>query len=329
MRKIIKKVILTLVLELAFLFVAIIISFLISRVLPGDPVLPYLPEGPWDQNTYDSIYRQLGFDQPIVIQFFRYVLDMVGGDWGRSFSISRTTPAFSLIMERMLPNIYLTVLPLILSLLLGFLLGNHSIKVKSRIGNRTVQIVTLLGFALPILMVAMLFQFFFSHYILSPIIFINPVFDLVFLWIAPTISITAITTLLVRIYLINLTKESLEKHSTIRFNLLVGFSYGIVLAFLMQTQTGIMYSFEGIGDLFLQALRCSDYYVINGIIFLTLISFPIFITLILLLFFQFGKVKKRHILRQTNITQLNTNINNIDINNKEFPNSNSTRENSN
>lgn len=327
MRKIIKKVILTLVLELAFLFVAIIISFLISRVLPGDPVLPYLPEGPWDQNMYDSIYRQLGFDQPIVIQFFRYVLNMVGGDWGRSLSISSRTPAFSLIMERMLPTIYLTVLPLILSLLLGFLLGNHSIKVKSRIGNRTVQIVTLLGFALPILMVTMLFQFFFSPFFLSPIIFINPVFDLVFLWIAPTISITAITTLLVRIYLINLTKESLEKHSTIRFNLLVVFSYGIVLAFLMQT--GIMYSFEGIGDLFLQAIRSADYYVINGIIFLTLISFPIFIMLILLSFFQFGKVKKRHILRQTNITQLNTKINNIDINNSEFPNSNSTRENSN
>ena len=327
MRKIIKKVILTLVLELAFLFVAIIISFLISRVLPGDPVLAYLPEGKINWELYDSIYRQLGFDQPIVIQFFRYVLDMVGGDWGRSFSISRTTPAFSLIMERMLPTIYFTVLPLILSLLLGFLLGNHSIKVKSRIGNRTVQIVTLLGFALPILMVAMLFQFFFSYYILSPIIFINPVFDLVFLWIAPTISITAITTLLVRIYLINLTKESLKKHSTIRFNLLVGFSYGIVFALLMRT--GIMYSFEGIGDLFLLAFRDADYYVMNGIIFLTLISFPIFIMLILLLFFQFGKVKKHHILRQTNITQLNTNINNIDTNNSEFPNSNSTRENSN
>jgi ABC-type dipeptide/oligopeptide/nickel transport system permease component len=235
MRKIIKKVILTLVLELAFLFVAINISFLISRVLPGDPVLAYLPEGKINWELYEQLKQQLGFNQPIVIQFFMYALNMVRGNWGLSFSISRTTPAFSLIMESMLPNIYLTVLPLILSLLLGFLLGNHSIKDKSRIGNRTVQIVTLLGFALPILMVTMLFQFFFSPLFLSPIIFINPVFDLLFLWIAPTISITAITTLLVHIYLINLKKESLEKHFTIWFNLLVGFSYGIVLAFLMQT----------------------------------------------------------------------------------------------
>lgn len=295
LRKIIKKAILTLVLELAFLFVAFNISFFISRMLPGDPVLPYLPEGPFDQSTYESIYRQLGLDQPIVIQFFRYVLNMVVGKFGPSFSISRGTPAFSLMMERMLPTIYLTVLPLILSLLLGFLLGNHSIKVKSRIGNRTVQIVTLLGFALPILIVTLLFPFFFSHYSLSPTIFINPVFDLVFLWLATTISITAITTLLVRTYLINLTKESLEKHSAIRFNLLIGFSYGIVLVFLIQT--GTLYSFEGIGDLFLLALRNADYYVLNGIIFLALISFPIFILLSILLFSLFGKIKNKKYLK--------------------------------
>ena len=147
------------------------------------------------------------------------------------------------------------------------------------------------------------------------------------LWIALTISITALTTFLVRIYLVFLTKEALEKHSTIVFKLLVGFSYGIVLAFLMQTE--IMFSFEGIGDLFLQAISSADYYIMNVIIFLTLISFPIFIMLSLFLFFLFGKIKNRYILRQTNITQLNTNINNVDNNNNEFHNSNSTRDNSN
>jgi ABC-type dipeptide/oligopeptide/nickel transport system permease component len=319
MRKIIKKVILTLVVEFAFLFLAMIISFLISRVLPGDPVLPYLPSGSVSPELYDAVRHMLGLDQPIIEQFFRYIGDMLTGAWGFSFSISRGYPVFSLIMERIPPTIYLLVLPLILGLFLGFILGNHSVKDKSIIGNRTVQIVSLLGFALPIITLAILFQFFLS--------FINPLFDLVLLWIALSISITALTTLLVRIYLINLTKEASEKHSTIAFILLVGFSYGIVLAFLIQTE--IMFSFEGIGDLFLQAISSADYYVMNVIIFLTLISFPIFIMLSLFLFFLFGKVKNHYILRQTNITQLNTNINTVDNNNTEFHNSNSTRENSN
>ena len=288
MRKIIKKVLLTLVIELAFLFLAMIISFLISRALPGDPVLAYLPFGRIDPVMYKQMSHQLGLDQPIIALFFRYVGDMLTGNWGYSLNIFRGAPVFSLIMERIPPTIYLTSIPLILGLFLGFILGNHSVKVKSIIGNRTVHIVSLLGFALPIITLAILFQFFLS--------FINPLFDLVLLWIILSISITAITILLVRIYLINLSKEASVKHSTIVFKLLVGFSYGIVLAFLIQTE--IMFSFDGIGDLFLQAISSGDYYVINAIIFLTLISFPIFIMLSLLLFFLFGKLKKSYILKQ-------------------------------
>jgi len=97
-------------------------------------------------------------------------------------------------------------------------------------------------------------------------------------------------------YLINLSKEASEKRSTRVFKLLVGLSYGIVLAFLIQTE--IMFSFDGIGDLFLQAISSADYYVINAIIFLTLISFPIFIMLTLLLFFLFGKLRNLYVLKQ-------------------------------
>lgn len=288
MRKIIKKVLLTLVIELAFLFLAMIIAFLISRVLPGDPVLAYLPFSPVSSEQYNAIRHMLGLDQPIIGQFFKYAGDMLTGAWGLSLNIFRGASVFSLIMERIPPTIYLTVIPLILGLFLGFILGNHSIKVKSIKGNRTVHIVSLLGFALPIITLAILFQFFLS--------FINPLFDLVLLWIALSISITAITILLVRMYLINLSKEASVKHSTNVFKLLVGFSYGIVLAFLIQTE--IMFSFDGIGDLFLQAISSGDYYIINAIIFLTLISFPIFIMLSLLLFFLFGKLKKNYILKQ-------------------------------
>jgi len=96
-------------------------------------------------------------------------------------------------------------------------------------------------------------------------------------------------------YLINLSKEASEKHSTRVFKLLVGFSYGIVLAFLIQTE--VMYSFDGIGDLFLPAISSGDFYVINAIIFLTLISFPIFILVCFFLFFLIGRSKNKHILK--------------------------------
>ena len=319
MRKNTKRVIKTFVLGAASLFLASIISFLISRVLPGDPILPYLPPGPVPPEVYAQVRYMLGLDQPIIVQFFRYVTDMLTGNWGFSLNISRGYPVYSLIMERIPSTLTFLILPLILGLLLGFILGNYSIKFESRKGVTTVQTLSILGFAIPIILLAISSQFFLS--------FINPVFDLVLLWITLTLSITALTIILVRIYLNNASKEALEKRSNIPFILLVGVSFGIVFAFLIQTE--VMFSFGGIGELLLQAFSSTDYYVLNAIIFLLLFSFPIFIIFSLFSFFLFVKVKKRHILRQTNITQLNSNNNNLDINNSEFPNNNSTKDNSN
>ncbi len=288
MRKNTKRILVTLVFELASLLFVAILSFVISRAIPADPVLSYHPPGPINPVIYDAIRRMLGLDKPIIEQFFRYMGDMLTGQWGISLNLFRGYSVFDLIMERIYPTIFLTVIPLIIGLFLGYLLGNHSIKVKSIKGDRIVQFVSILGFVIPIITLTILFQFFLS--------FINPLLDLVLLWIALSLSITAITTLLVRMYFINLSKEPSEKHSTRMFKVLVGFSYGIVLAFLLQTE--IMFSFDGIGDLFLQAISSVDYYVLNAIIFLTVISFPIFIVFILLLFFLFGKLKKKHILKQ-------------------------------
>ena len=287
MRKITKKIILTLVLELASLIIAAILSFIISRLIPADPVLPYLPGLPSPEMIAD-FRHMLGLDQPIIVQFFRYAGDMLTGNWGLSLNISRGYPVYELIMERIPSTLTLLILPLILGLFLGFILGNYSTKIESRKGVTTVQTLSILGFAIPIITLAILFQFFLS--------FINPLFDLVLLWIILSISITAITILLVRMYLINLSKEPSEKQPTKVFILLVGLSYGIVLAFLLQTE--IMFSFNGIGDLFLQALSSVDYYVLNTIVFFTLTSFPIFIVSILFIFFLFGKLKRKNILKQ-------------------------------
>ncbi len=72
MQKIYKNLIFTLIIALVLLILAIVISFYISRFLPGDPVLPYLPEGKIDWNEYEAIKEQLGLNQPVIIQFFLF-----------------------------------------------------------------------------------------------------------------------------------------------------------------------------------------------------------------------------------------------------------------
>lgn len=277
MKKNIKRVFMTLVLGTLSLIIVSIVSFLISRVLPGDPLLPYLP-GSVTPEQYDAIRHMLGFDKPIIEQFFRYIGDMVTGNWGHSLSIFRGASVYSLIMDRIPSTLYFLIIPIILGFVLGFILGNYSIKFTTRTGERVVQILSLLGFAMPIILLTLSFQYF-------------PIYNLVFLWISLTISHMVLTIILVRIYLKKSSKDASEKRSNILFVLIVGVSYGIIYTFFIQIE--IMFSFGGIGELLLQAFSTADYYVINVIIFLILFSAPIFIILSLFSFFLFGKVKKR------------------------------------
>jgi len=278
MKKNIKRVLMTLVFGTLTIIVASIISFLISQVLPGDPVLAYHPPGPINQAIYDQLSHQLGFDQPFLIQLLRYIGDMITGQWGLSITVLSGVPAFSLILDRIPSTLFLLLIPLILGFVLGFILGNYSTKFNTRTGERVVRILSLVGFVIPIILLMLSFQFF-------------PINNLVFLWITLTISHMTLTIILARIYLKKLSRDASEKRSNILFVLLVGVSYGILYTFFIQIE--IMFSFGGIGELLLQAFSSADYYVINGIIFIILFSAPIFIILSLFSFFLFGKIRKR------------------------------------
>lgn len=275
MKKTIKRVLITLVLGIVSIFIASVISFLIFLVLPGDPVLAYLPSH-FTQEQYDAMSHMLGFDRPIIERFFLYLGDMLSGNWGHSISILRGAPVYELIMDRMPSTLYFLLIPLVLGFVLGFILGNYTMKFNTRTGERVVQILSLLGFAIPIILLTLSFQFF-------------PISNLVFLWIVLTISHMALTIILVRIYLKNLSKDKTKKHSNILFILVVGVSYGIIYTFFIQIE--IMFNFGGIGELLLQALSSTDNWVINGVTFIILFSAPIFIIFSLFSFFLFGKIR--------------------------------------
>ena len=71
--------------SLAAIFGASILAFVIMRVLPGDPARlilgPLAPPG-----AVRSIRHQLGLDQPIYVQYWRYITDFFKGNWGYSYS---------------------------------------------------------------------------------------------------------------------------------------------------------------------------------------------------------------------------------------------------
>ena len=65
------------------LFGLLLVTFIIARVVPIDPVLAVVGDRA-SAETYARARAELGLDQPLVVQFWRYVVTVLSGDLGRS-----------------------------------------------------------------------------------------------------------------------------------------------------------------------------------------------------------------------------------------------------
>src|ERR1700751_2116314 len=91
----------------------VIVTFLLTRVLPGDPAVYFAGPAATPQSIAD-IRKQLGLDKSLPEQFVRYVGDLVHGNLGNSLSTGQ--PVVKEIKSRLPASAELTLLGLILSI---------------------------------------------------------------------------------------------------------------------------------------------------------------------------------------------------------------------
>ncbi|MBO0902909.1 ABC transporter permease [Jiella sonneratiae] len=102
------------------LFLVLTITFVIVRVAPGDPAALML--GP-DATPQDAaqLRAELGLDQPILVQFGKFLLSAVQGDLGQSLFFRR--PVLSVLAERAEPTTFLALFSLIFSIAIAVPIG--------------------------------------------------------------------------------------------------------------------------------------------------------------------------------------------------------------
>jgi len=62
-----------------------VVTFALAHLMPGDPALAYLGESsPRDQVAYQAMRKQLGLDQPVVVQYVNWIEQVGRGDLGTS-----------------------------------------------------------------------------------------------------------------------------------------------------------------------------------------------------------------------------------------------------
>jgi len=155
----IKFIIRRLIAMIPVLFGTLTLVFVLSRLMPGDPILAYLPEGKVDPVLYAQMRHNLGFDLPIYVQYFRYIGDLFVGNWGYSISINKGQDVWSLIMQRLPRTVDIAIFSMLIAGFLGIKTGVISAVHRNKPKDTILRGLALIGVAIPIFFMGMLLQF--------------------------------------------------------------------------------------------------------------------------------------------------------------------------
>lgn len=123
-----------------------LISFFLIRMLPGDPVLLVVPETATAADIAAARTR-LGLDQPIPVQYWHYLGNVLQGDFGTSITTNR--PVATDLRQRIPITIELLVYAMIGSILLAVAGGIAAAKHLRKLPDRAMRILALIGNSLP------------------------------------------------------------------------------------------------------------------------------------------------------------------------------------
>jgi len=258
-----------------------LVTFAILHV-SGDPVSLMMPEAPDADRV--ALRQSMGFNEPLPVQFARFVGNIARGDFGQSFF--HRAPALPLVLERMPTTLLLTVLAMALSLSIAVPIGIVSAVRRNSVFDHGATFVVFLGTSMPV---------FWTGIMLILLFAVRLRFLPVSGWeswtalVLPTLTLaTASTPLLLRIvrssmlevinldYVRTARAKGVSERIVIWHHALVnaalplvtvaGLQFGLLLGGAVVTET--VFAVPGVGRLIVGAIRQLDFPIVQAGVFL-------------------------------------------------------------
>ena len=125
----------------------VIVTFLLTRALPGDPAA-YFAGPAANKEAIEQIRKKLGLDKPLIEQFFRYTADLAHGDFGNSLTTGQ--PVATEIRNRLPASAELTLLGLVISVAIALPLGVLAATRPGSWIDHLCRVTTTAGVSLPV-----------------------------------------------------------------------------------------------------------------------------------------------------------------------------------
>ena len=275
------------------LFIVISVVFFLVRLLPGTP----FNEEKLNAEQIAQLQAQYGLDDPVPVQYVRYLTGVFQGKLGISFKQAGQTVE-GIIKLRIGPSAMLGAQALVLGSVVGLILGIVAALNRNSIWDYLCTILCVLGVSVPSFVVAATLQLYLgAKFSLFPITWGVPLgSDFRYIWtILPSIALSFFTianvarftrTELVEVlnseYIITAKAKGLSK-ATVLGPLAAGLLTGSLVV-------EKVFAVPGIGDLLVNAINTNDLFIISGV---AIIYSAFYITVILIVDVLYGVIDPR------------------------------------
>ncbi|WP_018698103.1 ABC transporter permease subunit [Amorphus coralli] len=125
-----------------------IVTFAFIRVLPGDPILLLAGERGVTPERYAQLQELLGFDRPLVVQYWDYLWAILHGDFGTSL-VSKQ-PVLDEFLARFPATLELSLCAMFLAVIIGIPAGVIAAVKRGSIYDQSIMTTALVGYSMPI-----------------------------------------------------------------------------------------------------------------------------------------------------------------------------------
>ena len=270
------------------LFLIITATWFLSKLLPGTP----FADNKLTPQTRQALFEKYGLDEPLYVQYAKYMLNVLQGDLGNSFYFE-SRPVLQVIMEQAPVSLFIGVQAIIFGLIPGLVLGVAGALRHNSLIDYTATVVAILGISVPSFVLGPLMQYWIGYkWGLLPIAFFESWAHSIMPSACLAVFVIAIVARYIRAEMLevlgqdyitlakakglsrmavvgrHVLRNSLIPLVTVLLPLIVGLVTGSIIV-------ENIFAVPGIGDLFVRCILVNDYAVILG----TTIFFAVFFIL--------------------------------------------------
>ncbi len=262
--------------------------FAMVRFIPGDPALAMA--GPHATPQYvEQVRRQLGLDDPLYIQYWKFLGALLQGDLGRSTRTGR--PVTIELGDKFPHTVELTMASLLIATLLGLPAGIISATKRYSIFDNLSMLIALLGVSMPVFWLGLMLMLLFSVSLgwlpssgrgtLLHLVLPAMTLGASSMAFVARITRSSMLEVLRQDYVTTARAKGLRerrviyqhalKNSLIPVITVLGLQLGILLGGAVLTET--VFAWPGVGRLMVDSIQARDYPVVQGAVLLLAVSF--------------------------------------------------------